>query len=119
MKRVKKPSISQLKKKADQVFSKWVRNREPYCVTCGGTSNLQAGHFISRSINILRFDPRNVHTQDVRCNVFLNGNMAAYSQFMLRTYGPKIIDNLLIEKQQLHQFTRQELLDIISKYSVV
>lgn len=112
-------SITKLKYKADAVFSNWVRERDGKCVTCGSRQNLQNGHFISRSINILRFDERNCNCQCVSCNVFKNGNMPAYSQFMLRTYGPKIIDNLLIEKQQLHQFTRIELESIIQKYSVI
>lgn len=108
-------SISKLKKEADRVFSLWVRARESRCVTCGG-KNDQCGHFISRSHNILRYDKRNGHSQCVGCNIFKSGNYPAYTQFMLKTYGPDIIDKLLKEKQKLHQFTRSELESIITTY---
>ncbi len=109
-------SISSLKKECDRVFSLWVREREQACVLCGSRNSLQCGHFISRSINVLRFSEINCHTCCVSCNVFKNGNMPAYAQFMLKKYGPKIIDNLLIEKQVLKQFKREELEKIIQKY---
>lgn len=116
MKKKKLLSISKLKREADRVFSLWVRNREQACVLCGSRNSLQNGHFISRSINVLRYSEINCHTCCCSCNVFKNGNMPAYAQFMLKTYGPKIIDNLLIEKQRLHQFKREELNEIISRY---
>jgi len=43
--------------------------------------------------------------------------MAEYARFMVRTYGPDILEKLAKEKQQLHQFKRQELEEIITKYS--
>lgn len=42
--------------------------------------------------------------------------MAQYAAFMRRKHGPEIIEQLLKEKQVLHQFTRQELESIITKY---
>jgi len=112
----KTPSISQLKKRADQVFSLWIRNRDKRCVTCGSTKNLQCGHYISRGINILRYDTRNCNACCAVCNIWKNGNMVEYSAFMRRKHGPDIIETLLKEKQKLHQFTRQELEEIITKY---
>ena len=109
-------TISQLKKIADSVFSKWIRFRDNACVTCGSQSQLQNGHYISRAINILRYDERNCNAQCVVCNVFKNGNMAEYSAFMRRKHGPDIIEQLLREKEVLHQFKREELLAIIKKY---
>ena len=117
VKKKKLKSISQLKKLADGIFSKWIRDRDKRCVTCGLATNLQCGHFISRSINVLRFDERNCNAQCVSCNVFRNGNMPQYAAFMRRKHGPDIIEILLKEKQTLHQFKRQELEHIISKYS--
>ena len=114
---MRKTTITKLKKECDRVFSLWVRNRERACVTCGSRNNLQAGHYVSRSVNILRFDERNVHTQCVSCNIFKRGNMVEYSAFMLRKYGPDIIKKLLKEKQRLHQFTRKELEKLIKHYN--
>ena len=120
MKRAKKKSkiipISILKRTADAIFSLWIRNRDKACVLCGSRKELQNGHYISRSVNILRYDIRNCNCCCVVCNVFKNGNMVEYSAFMRRKHGPDIIETLLKEKQQLHQFTRQELESIITKY---
>lgn len=109
-------SISQLKKEADRIFSLWIRARDKQCVTCLSKDNLQCGHYISRSINILRYDERNCNAQCVRCNVFLKGNMPQYSYYMILKYGRGIIKKLLKEKQKLHQFKRAELEAIIEKY---
>lgn len=111
----RKDSISSLKKKADQVFSKWVRAREPYCVTCGSRNNLQAGHYVSRSWNALRYSEVNVHTQCSGCNIFKRGNMDEYARFLIKKYGPGIL-NQLAKKKVVHQFTRSELETLISKY---
>lgn len=119
VKKKKLKTIQQLKKLADKIFSIWIRNRDKACVTCGSTRNLQNGHFISRSVNILRYDERNNNCQCLVCNVFYHGNMPAYSEFMLKKHGADIITKLLKEKQQLHQFTRQELEEIIKRYSNV
>lgn len=112
----KQHSISQLKKQADKVFSLWIRNRDKRCVLCGSTKQLQNGHFVSRGINILRYDERNCNACCSVCNIWKNGNMVEYSAFMRRKHGPDIIETLLKEKQKLHQFTRSELEDIIKKY---
>lgn len=112
----KAKSISWLKKEADRVFSIWIRNRDKRCVTCGNRNNLQNGHYVSRSINILRYDERNCNAQCVGCNVFKRGNMDEYALFMIRTYGEAILSELGAIKRQLHQFSRQELEEIIAKY---
>ncbi len=110
--------LGRYRNKADSVFSKWIRARDKRCVTCGSTENLQNGHYVSRSISILRYDERNCNCQCVACNVFKKGNMVEYSAFMRRKHGPEIIEQLLKEKQTLHSFTRQELESIIKRYSL-
>lgn len=117
VKRKKVKTISWLKKEADRVFSLFIRNRDKRCVLCGSDKQLQNGHFVSRGINILRYDTRNCNTCCAVCNIWKNGNMVEYSAFMRRKHGPDIIETLLKEKQKLHQFTRQELESVISKYT--
>lgn len=112
----KAKSITQLKKIADTVFSKWIRERDRACVTCGSTLKLQNGHFVSRSINILRYSEVNCNAQCCACNVFKSGNMVEYSAFMRRKHGPDIIEKLLKAKQTLYQFKRSDLELIIDKY---
>lgn len=67
--------IKQLKKDADKFFSQYVRYRDGEfkrgewlveCITCGAEKPLkqiQAGHFVSRKVNALRFDEMNVNAQ--------------------------------------------------------
>lgn len=123
--RSKKKSISQLKKKADQVFSKWIRKRDSRsgfntCVTCGKTAlieELQCGHYESRKHNATRYREDNCHCQCPGCNVFQHGNMAKYSLWIDQRYGPNKRKELRREAQKIKQFTRTELEEIIEKYS--
>ena len=121
----KKPTVSSLKKKADQVFSTWVRlsnaafDGTVACVTCGAVKpwkEQQAGHYERRSKNGLRYSETNVHVQCVGCNVFQHGNYPRYAQFMVKTYGQSILSELEEEAKKLHKFTVQELEGIIAEY---
>jgi 5-methylcytosine-specific restriction endonuclease McrA len=114
MKKLK--SIKTLKTKADKVFSLWIRNREPYCYTCGSKKNLQAGHFVSRSYLFLRYEPDNVHTQCVSCNVFKNGNMAVYALRLTDQYGEYILREFERNKRKSVANTRLFLEGIIKRY---
>lgn len=123
---MKKKTISQLKKKAWEVFSKHIRQLDidfqgyGVCVTCGVRKlwqELQAGHFIQGRHNMVLYDSRNVHSQCMRCNVFLHGNLIKYYEFMLQTYGQEVIDDLKKLDRQNKKFTREELEEIIKEYA--
>jgi len=74
------------------------------CVTCGKAIDwfhpqnnpfgLQVGHYISRDIKQLRWCPKNVHPQCSSCNWEHNKNPVPYTQFMLKTYGQEVLDEL-------------------------
>lgn len=55
---------------------------------------MQAGHYISRAKKGTRYDEKNVHVQCPSCNGFGHGMLIEYKQFLIDTYGPKIIDEL-------------------------
>lgn len=116
----KKKTISKLKSEADRVFSFWIRVRDNFtCFTCGKrgeTSSIQNGHYISRAINVLRYDERNCNAQCVSCNVFKHGNIPEYAIRLQIKYGDSILKELHEKKQEFHQFSRQELEGIIEKY---
>jgi len=59
-----------------------------------GKGGLQVGHYISRDIKQLRWNPKNVHPQCSRCNWEHNKNPIPYTQFMLKTYGQGVLDEL-------------------------
>ena len=83
--KVKSP-LDTLKRKAWEKFSKWIRNRDKKCVTCGNFNQLQAGHFWH---GVLDFDEMNINAQCKRCNVWLSGNLAVYSNYLIDKYGIK------------------------------
>ncbi len=77
-------STKTLKRKAWDTFSKWVRERDKRCVTCGSRNQLQAGHFWH---GVLDFDEMNVNAQCKRCNTHLSGNLAPYSVYLINKYS--------------------------------
>ncbi len=119
--KLEKKSIGQLKKIADKVFSEYIRRRDKgVCFSCGNVKNWkyqQAGHFVSRSYNRLRYDERNCHAQCMACNCYRAGNMAEYAERLEEKYGKGIIQQLNKEKRNLLQFKPKELLKIIEYYN--
>ena len=114
-------SISQLKKDADKYFSIYVRLRDSEngictCITCGKQGHwktMQAGHFVSRKVSLLRFSDENVNAQDVGCNVFKHGEQYLYSKALDMKYGDGTADRLFAQRFSTHKFTKEELETII------
>jgi hypothetical protein len=95
---MKKPSLKTLRRKADKIFSQYIRQRDfGVCCTCGKLFNWKegdAGHYINRIHLGTRFDEHNCHFQCVACNRYRKP-MAAYAAFMYNKYGADIINELL------------------------
>lgn len=76
-----------LKEECEALCKKIVWHRDtvdgvPTCVTCGGTGpDMQWGHFISRrSCKALIYDPSNTGLQNVKCNIFGQGEYAKFRE---------------------------------------
>lgn len=92
------------KKMALADFQKLVRLRAAdkfgmvVCVTCGArrkwNDEMHGGHFISRTHNATCFHEKNVHPQCEKCNMSKDGKAKKYCEFMRRTYGQDVIDEL-------------------------
>lgn len=104
-KRKEDRTIKDLKINCWKLFSKYIRLKDAdengyiKCVTCGNIQHytkMHAGHYIHNK-KAIYFDERNVNPQDIRCNHFLNGNLAKYHEYMLKTYGQDVIDYLVRE----------------------
>lgn len=88
IKKPKKKTTSQLKKLLDKEFSIYIRNKYAKngmvaCYTCGAIksiSEMQCGHFISRSYLATRFEEDNCKVQCVGCNVFGNGKPVEFAR---------------------------------------
>lgn len=66
-----KPTKSQLKKKADKLFSLLIRKRGS-CERCLNTKDLQAAHMITRANLRLRYDTRNVRCLCKGCHFYMH-----------------------------------------------
>jgi len=120
-----KPTVAKLKKKLDAIYSRWLRithaDSKGYetCYTCGVRKfwgELQAGHYIRRSHNTLRYDPRNVKPQCVSCNLFKNGAPDEFALHLIKDYGATILEDLNNEKYLMKRWTIEEFQDLIDYY---
>ena len=125
--RIKKPTLRSLVKKADSIFSEWVRRSAcdkggtVECVTCRKLmhwkgNGAQAGHFVKRQHMAVRYDPRNVHVQCVRCNKWRNGEEGEYGHYIIGLYGVEAHQELMALKRTIKKFTRADLESIIENY---
>jgi len=124
---LKKNGVAQLKKKADSAFSQYVRYRDGWynptlgiweceCITCSVVKPLketQAGHFVSRGKNILRYDELNVNAQCIGCNMFKAGEQYLYSKALDLKYGEGTAESLMQQRFTTHKLTIPELEQII------
>jgi hypothetical protein len=118
----KKATVRALKKHADVLFSEYIRRKAANhsgmacCCSClkwYHISNMDAGHYVSRRNNSLRYDERNVHPQCRRCNRFQEGNKAGYTLYLQKKYGPNIIADLNQEQFVVKRFKVHELQALI------
>jgi len=113
-------TISSLKKRTWNVFSKYIRERDNWeCFTCGVVkkgSAMHAGHFISRRYNSVLFDEKNVHAQCASCNMWRNGQPHIYADKIIRIYGKKGFDDLIKRGSLIKKFTKEELLNLHDCY---
>lgn len=78
--------------KADTEFSKWIRNRDKFCLKCGTTNNLTNSHFWSRKCSALRYEPDNCITLCAwKCHIYgwETEKQGEYMDFMLKRLGKK------------------------------
>jgi len=128
-KKSKKPTVTQLKKKLDTIFSKYIRlkdsNKAGYvkCYTCGVSKlwqkdGMQAGHFMSRKHTITRWDERNVKPQCYTCNCHFYGRQYEFSLALNKEYGEGTSEELLITSRQTQKNNINDLQELIELYTV-
>ena len=116
-KKIKEVSITKLRKKAWDLQSKYIRQKEGgICFTCkkrDDWKNQQAGHFVHG--HNMDFVEENIHCQCPRCNKWLNGNLILYAINLERKYGPGIIQKLKRKGDKIKRYKVSELQAIIDK----
>lgn len=121
-KKVKKPTLSSMKKKVWEVFKDYIRLRDCLfttgtkemgkCITCGvclPREKLQAGHFIPGRHNANLFSEEDVHAQCWTCNYIRGGNPLEYRRQIIELYGDGYDEILEAEARQFKKFTVAEL----------
>ena len=112
------PRRIDLHRKTWDTFSRWIRNRDKICITCGSRGNLNAGHFWH---GVLDFDEMNINAQCTKCNNYMSGNLAPYSVYLIRKHGQKAFEDL--EKRHYLALrgeyrTEQDYINLIEKYTL-
>lgn len=121
----KTKSLSQLRDKLDEVYSQWIRrsaadqNGTVKCYTCSKVDHwkkLQCGHYISRRHISTRHFEKNTKPQCVGCNIFNQGNGPAFAIALTREYGPTILEELEIKKNNTCKMGKFEYELLINEY---
>ena len=120
---MKQVKLSTLKARLWRLVSEYVRRKDANrdglveCVTCGKWyhwRSAHAGHFVPKKKgSAVYFDLRDIHPQCANCNVWQRGNLHAYYDYMLDTYGQDVIDELKQLGRTSLKITRDEYADRI------
>lgn len=122
----KQTSLPKLRDKLDKVYSQYIRqssadeNGNVKCYTCPKVDhfkNMQCGHYISRRHLSTRWTEKNTKVQCVGCNVFNQGNGPAFALALQREYGPGILEELEIKKNNTCKMGRFEYELLIKEYT--
>lgn len=89
------------KLRAWTAFARYIRKRDPFCVTSGHLTT-EAGHYNhntdkpNKSLggNELWYDERNVHGQCSYCNRWKDGNLVVYGMYLEEKYGFGVVQEL-------------------------
>ena len=122
--------IRTLEKKAWKVFSKAIRERhitfQDYveCYTCRRLrplKSIDAGHFKHRGnarYKAIDFHPDHIHAQCKECNGFKDGMNYEFGKRLEEDYGEEWVKKITRRRETDLPLTKDELLEIINKYSV-
>lgn len=117
--------MANLKDKLDRIFSEFIRLRDSdndgycRCISCNGIhhwKNMDAGHYVNRSIMSLRYDEKNVNAQCRHCNRFLEGNAIGYNHGLIEKYGDSVTSYLNIKRFNLCKMGKVEYETLIKYY---
>lgn len=115
-----------LKGKLDDIFSLFIRMRDanddgnivcPTCNTMHHYKKVDAGHYITRGDNAVRWDEQNVHAQCKRCNL-RGGEQHLMGLFIDKKYGNGTTDMLQIKRHNTFHTNKVVLKSLIDEYKL-
>lgn len=117
----KSVTLPKLLEKAQKVFNAYIRHRDSElpCISCGKYRTLQAGHYVPvRGGSYLRFNEWNVNGECEYCNGFDEFHLIVYKKRLADKIGMDAVEWLESNRHQVKKWTREELNDIIKKYTL-
>ncbi len=126
-KKKKVKSLPALTKEAQRVFNKWIRHRDSdgeyfKCISDGRTYPVRlmnAGHYVPVSISsFLRFHEWNVNGESAKNNAFNKFHLVGYRKRLIKKIGEENVEWLEANAHKTKKWSRSELEEIISKYSL-
>ena len=90
----RKPSRRYLIKKADKLFSLYIRARDRECKRCHTTENLQCAHVISRRYHATRWDPLNAMALCRGCHLWQTTHPLEGEVFFKQVLGDGVFEGL-------------------------
>ena len=92
--KIKKPSKKTLKRKADKLFSAYIRNRG-VCQWCGKSDDtLQTAHIFSRRFLVTRWDELNALCLDAKCHFRAHAEPLEFAEFVRKHLGDQAYNDL-------------------------
>ena len=85
------------RRKADILYSQWLRKERPRCERCYGIQSLQVSHFFGRANENLRFFPNNTDCLCFSCHQFFTRNPNAYVDWKRNRMGDVEYKRLVVE----------------------
>lgn len=122
----KKPKRSTLVKKADAIFSQFIRQRNAdangmtECFTCGKKDHwksLQCGHFMSRKHYSTRWNEDNCQVQCAGCNVFRYGEQYTFGKNLDIFIKDGLAEELNILSHKIVKYDNNDLLELVDLYT--
>lgn len=121
-KKVKRITLDKAIEILDHWFELYVRIRDNWtCIVCGkqllgNTSDMHAGHLISRRHKLTRWDEDNVNAQCKNCNCLHTHNEALYTAAYIKKYGQEKYLNLVSRHRGTAKMYPYELLIKAEEY---
>ncbi len=125
---IKEHNLSWWKKKADEEFSKYIRNKYAdknglvKCYTCkhyGTIKTMQNGHCLPRQYLSTRFSDKNCRPQCYACNMLYGGMVVIFLNKLCEEYGEEFRYELEKEKYVITQYTIKDYQEMIEKWKSV
>ena len=104
-------------RRADMVFSRWIKKRDLYtCQRCGNkhmikSQGLHCCHFISRRNEATRFDPDNACSICYGCHSWFHQNPKEHENFMVNRLGVEIFNALQDRRRKVVKKNDKEIIE--------